>query len=315
MGRKHGSYPLCLVPVSHVAPLAVRTSTRKELVIGKNNVRSCSKDVEACGLKLYHGCLLPGILQSNGIVKAGSGGTAILAHSEFVSPVEPSSCTIYQSLYASKRVAAVWVQVAPKVRLLVFSLYAKTAASKYPEIHAENNHLLSQIFECAAQFGPVPVIVCGDFQLNPLQYECVSAAINHHSWSDPLVQVNQEGELFRPLTYSNDGLFTGLGERCTSIDGILCNHIAFSALRHIEVLELKVQHRPIRARFEWDRITQIGFTLVKTAPLNLDHCSIPDNADPLCPCHENAVRLWTSSCEQSFHSASTVDDKWQVLVS
>ena len=61
-----------------------------------------------------------------------------------------------------------------------------------------------------------------------------------------------------------------------------------------------------------DRITQIGFTLVKTAPLNLDHCSIPDNADPLCPCHENAVRLWTSSCEQSFHSASTVDDKWQV---
>ena len=165
---------------------------------GKGNVRSCSKDVEACNMKLYHGGLLPGILQSNGIVKSGSGGTAILAHSEFVSPFDPSTCTIYQSLYASKRVVAVWIQVAPQVRLLVFSVYAKTAASKYPEVHAENDHLLSQAFECAAQYGPVPVIVCGDFQLNPLHYASVSAVVNNHSWTDPLIQANEEGELTRP---------------------------------------------------------------------------------------------------------------------
>lgn len=153
----------------------------------------------------------------------------------------------------------------------------------------ENGHLPGHV-GCAAQYGPVPIIVCGDFQLNPLHYASVSAAVNNHSWIEPVVQVNQEGEFFRPLTYSNDGLFTGPGDRCTSIDGILCDHIAFSALRRIEVLELKVQHRPIRACFEWDRITQVGYTLVKTAPFNLEYCSVPDNEDPLCPCHENAVR-------------------------
>ena len=285
----------------------------QETRIGKNNVRSCSKDVEACGKKLFHGSLLPGILQSNGVVKSGSGGTAILACGELATPLSTESCTIYRSLYESKRVVAVWVQVAPQVRLLVFSIYAKTSASKFPEIQEENDHLLGQIFECAAQFGPVPVIVCGDFQLSPTQYHCVSAAVNHHSWIDPLIGVDDAGELFRPLTYSNDGLFTGQGERCTSIDGILCNHVAFSALRHIEVLELKVQHRPIRACFEWDRIMQVGFTLVKPAPFNLDQCSIPDSDDPLCPCHTNAVHLWTTTTEQAFNDASTVDDQWEII--
>ena len=224
----------------------------QETRVGKNNVRSCSKDVDACGKKLFHGGLLPGILQSNGVVKSGSGGTAILASSEFATPLSPSVCTTYRSLYESKRVVAVWAQVAPKVKLLVFSVYAKTSASKCPEVHEENDLLLGRIFECAAQFGSVPVIVCGDFHMNPLQYRTVSAAVNHHSWVDPLFSVDDAGDLFRPLTYSNDSLFTGHGDRCTSIDGILCNHIAFSALRHIEVLELKVQHRPIRALFEWD---------------------------------------------------------------
>ena len=240
---------------------------------------------------MFHGGLLPGILQSNGIVK--SWGTAILANSEFVTPLSPSVCTIYHSLFESKRVVAVWVQVAPKVQLLVFSVYAKTSASKFPEIHEENDCLLGQIFECAAQFGPVPVIVCGDFQLNPRQYHSVSAAVNHHSWVDPLVGVDDAGEL------------------CTSIDGILCNHIAFSALRHIGVLELKVQHRPIRALLEWDRITQVGYTLIKPAPFNLDQCTVPDS-DPLCPCHNNAVHLWTSPSEQAFHAATSVDDKWRI---
>lgn len=75
---------------------------------------------------------------------------------------------------------SVWVQVTPKIQLLVFSVYGKTAASKFPEVHGENDILLGQIFECAAQYGPVPVIICGDFQLNPLQYASVSAAITIH---------------------------------------------------------------------------------------------------------------------------------------
>ena len=56
----------------------------------------------------------------------------------------------------------------------------------------------------------------------------------------------------------------------------------------------------------------MGFTLVKTAAFNLDHCSFPNKDDPLCPCHENAVHVWTNSTEAEFHSAPTVDEKWQV---
>lgn len=61
----------------------------------------------------------------------------------------------------------------------------------------ENGHLPGHV-GCAAQYGPVPIIVCGDFQLNPLHDASVSAAVNNHSWIEPVVQVNQEGSSSDP---------------------------------------------------------------------------------------------------------------------
>ena len=285
----------------------------QETRIGKNNFRSARKDVESKGKHLFAGELLPGILQSNGVLKSGWGGTAILASQELVSPLDPKSCPLYQKLFETKRVVAVWAQVTPVTKLLVFSVYARTAASKFPEVYAENDALFSCILECCAQFGPVPILICGDLQLNPMHYKSLSGAINNHSWFDPLSTTDSNGALYRPLTFSNDGLFSGLGDHCTSIDGIICNHVAFSALRSIEVLPLhKVQHRPIRASFSWESITQVGFTLVKTAPFNLEQCSRPDPSDPLCPCHDNAIQIWTNGFESRFDCAPDVDSKWDV---
>ena len=261
---------------------------------------------------MFPGELLPGILQTNGVLKSGSGGTAILASQHTTSPFDPKSCETYRCLFATKRVVAVWVQVNTHTKMLVFSVYARTAASKFPEVHAENDQLFHNILECASQFGPIPIVICGDFQLNPMHYKSLSVAINNHSWFDPLCSVDSNGDLYRPLTYSLDGLFSGPGDHCTSIDAILCNHVAFSALREIEVLPLKVQHRPIRATFCWESIRQVGHTLVKPAPFDLSQCTSPDPDDPLCPCHENATRVWTDRFHSSFDRSQSVDEQWAV---
>ena len=196
--------------------------------------------------------------------------------------------------------------------MLVFSVYARTAASKFPEVHAENDQLFHNILECASQFGPIPIVICGDFQLNPMHYKSLSVAINNHSWFDPLCSADSNGDLYRPLTYSLDGLFSGPGDHCTSIDAILCNHVAFSALREIEVLPLKVQHGPIRATFCWESIRQVRHTLVRPAPFDLSQCTSPDQDDPLCPCHENAMRVWADHFHSSFDRSQSVDEQWAV---
>ena len=156
-------------------------------------------------------------------------------------------------------------------RALVFSVYGQTAASVDQIVLEYNNGLLEDIFTIASQFGSIPVIVAGDLQAHPHQYPAVSHAINFLSWSDTLTTVDDSGVRQRPLTYSRDGAFAGVGDGCSSIDAMLLNQTAFSALESLEVAELhEVQHRPSRAVFDWDTIFQHGFIFRLPAKLNVE---------------------------------------------
>lgn len=93
-------------------------------------------------------------------------------------------------------------------------------------------------------------------------------------WFDPLQTIDSEGNLFRPLTYSFEGSFAGAGNGCSSIDAILMNHVAFAALRTIDVVDTGgTQHRPIHASFSWERIFVQGDIHLKTA--SLDTTALP----------------------------------------
>ena len=113
------------------------------------------------------------------------------------------------------------------------------------------------------------VVIAGDFQVAPEHYTAVTHAVHFHQWCDVLQFADEDGG-FRPLTFSSNGCFTGPGDGCSSIDGIITNSVATAALTNAEVLPyLRVQHRPVRASFNWKVVWQRGFTLFKPAPFTL----------------------------------------------
>ena len=287
----------------------------QETRIGRNNFRSSLKQVQATNRSLFCGELLSGIIRSDGRHVTMHGGTAILAPEAIARAFDPKDDLTdnYAEIFKSKRVNACWIQVTTTVRALVFSVYAKTGASASPEIMESNNHLLEKNFLIAAQFGNIPIIVAGDFQANPLAYPTVAHAIHFEGWVDPLASVDAEGQLFRPITFSLDGTFTGEGEGCSSIDGILLNRVAFAALQSIDVVALHgIQHRPIRASFAWAPIHQIGEVQAKFAAL--DHSKWTRQPEGVhTQQHQAAAALWDDSFAEVFSQTADFPDKWQLV--
>ena len=287
----------------------------QETRIGRNNFRTSLKQVQATNRSLFCGELLSGIIRSDGRHVTMHGGTAIVAPEAIARAFDPKDdlTNCYAEIFKSKRVNACWIQVTATIRALVFSVYAKTGASASPEIMETNDQLLEKIFLIAAQFGNIPIIVAGDFQTNPLAYPSIAHAVHFEGWVDPLANVDAEGQLYRPITFSLDGTFTGEGEGCSSIDGILVNRVAFAALRSIDVVASHgIQHRPIRATFAWTPIHQIGEVHAKFAAL--DHSQWikqPKGVDN--DQHQAAAALWDNSFAEVYSQTTDFPTKWQLV--
>ena len=278
----------------------------QETRVGKNNHRSAAKQFQNAGFTPCFGDLLPGLWYGDKITKTPCGGTLIAGGNAYIRPFEchHDSTGLYQSLFKTKRIVAAWLQVTQTKRALVISFYGATSASQDPKIHAENNRILEDLFAFISQFGKIPVIVAGDLQAPPMSYPAVAMAVSFQSWHDPVACVNEEGECTRPLTFSNDGTFSGVGDSCTSIDAVLLNDIAFAALLNAEVVEVfGKQHRPIRLSFEWSSINQTGYHLFKTAPFVLDSVH-----EPL----EQTSFSWDAHGKEPYHAAQSAEQKWDV---
>ena len=63
-----------------------------------------------------------------------------------------------------------WHQVAEGVKLLLFNFYAIANAASERAKFARNNELLNMIFTVASQFGDIPIVVAGDYQMEPGVY-------------------------------------------------------------------------------------------------------------------------------------------------
>ena len=106
----------------------------QETRIGKNNFRTSCKQVQATQRSLFCGELLSGIIRADGRHITMHGGTAIIAPDSIARAFDPQddATGLYREIFQTKRVNACWVQIFPKVRALVFSIYAKTGASASP---------------------------------------------------------------------------------------------------------------------------------------------------------------------------------------
>ena len=206
--------------------------------------------------------------------------------------------------------SAIWHQITPRLKILIFCFYGQAHLAHHAHIDI-NQKLLEDLFTIASQFGSIPILIAGDFQSDPDIYQAVVDAKALGSWYDPLVERDCFGELSRPITFSRGANFQNPTEHYSSIDGILMNEVALSALVEIKVCySHNRQHAPIRAVFQWPRIFQKGFSLVKPAAFDLTR--IPQNDETKCDLNQIAKQIWTCKFVSNFDNADD-ETAWKMI--
>lgn len=230
----------------------------QEARIAESNMVESQRKAALCNFHLY--CSQP-LQKLHGAFRIPSGGTATCAHKEFTQLFDETTdlSGTWQLLRSTARITATWHQVSSSVKLLLaFNFYAIANAASERAKFERNNDLLDMIFTVASQFGDIPILIAGGFQMEPGMYPSVQPALDHWGWADPLLQTDDQGDVFWPCTFFRHSA-SEEGDGQSSIDGILVNRTALTALMHVEVLDHQDrQHRPVRATFAWDRVQQVG---------------------------------------------------------
>ena len=285
----------------------------QEARVAESNLTESQRKAALCNFGLFCSQPLHKLRASNGTFRIPSGGVATCAHKELTQIFEDKMDVsgAWSILRATCRVTATWHQVSASVKLLAFNFYAvANAASERPKFE-RNNELLDHIFMVASQFADIPIVIAGDFQMEPGMYPSVQLALDHWGWADPLLQTNDTGEVVRPCTFFQHAASDDEGQ--SSIDGILMNRTALAALIRIEVLDHRDrQHRPVQATFAWDRIAQIGTIMQRFASLDLSQVTTCNASDPACPVNTLAEQLWRQH-EQEFSNESDPCKRWSIF--
>ena len=244
----------------------------QEARIADSNLVDAQRKAALCNFHVFCSQPLQKVRASNGNYRIPSGGTATCACREVTQlfNAKDDVSGVWSLLRSTARVTATWHQVSATVKLLAFNFYAIANAASERAKFERNNELLQQIFTVAAQYGDIPIVIAGDFQMEPGMYPSVQLALDHRGWADPLLQSDEQGTIIRPATFFQHNAPTDADGQ-SSIDGILVNRSALTALVGMEVLHHPDrQHRPVRATFAWDRIQQTGTVLQRAAKLNID---------------------------------------------
>ena len=285
----------------------------QEARIAESNMLDAKRKAAVCQFELYCSQPLQKLRASNGTFRIPSGGTATCARKEFTQIFQDHQdlSGSWELLRCTARVTATWHQVSSGVKLLAFNFYAIANAASERAKFERNNEMLHQLFTVAAQFGDIPIVIAGDFQMEPGMYPAVQLALDNWGWSDPLLRTDDAGGLFRPPTFQHAATEEGEGQ--SSIDGILMNRTALTALVKIEILDLPDrQHRPVQAHFAWSRTQQIGTVLQNFAKLDLEHVVTADATDPACPVNLLGEQLWRPY-QLEFETATNLDRKWEIF--
>ena len=243
----------------------------QETRLSLNNFEIPKQKFQNKGLEMHPGKLLKLRTDKNGTHRVPHGGVACVSYEHVCKPFseDQDATGQWKHLFESTRVCAVWIQIQPKVRALCFSFYGQTHHEN-GSFFDFNNDFLEKLLLICSQFGDIPILIAGDFQLEPNMYPSVANAILEGHWTDPLVQTDSSGRSCRPLTFSRNGNFKNPQDNCSSIDGILVNRVALTALSSIEVCGNDGrQHAPIIATFDWPKIFQVGCRLEKPAAIQL----------------------------------------------
>ena len=284
----------------------------QETRLSQNNIEHSRKRALEHGKDIFYGELLTEKKNIKGFYKNPHGGAAFLAAPEASRTFSKHDDVTgtWDKLQKTTRIAGMWVQVLPKLKILIFSFYGQACLSHDSHLDV-NQQLLEDLLIIASQFGSIPVLIAGDFQSDPDTYPAIVDAKALGHWSDPLVLPAEHDQPTRPITFSRGSNFKNPKDNFSSIDGILMNDIAMSALCDIRVCyEHAKQHAPIRASFLWPRIFQKGFVHVKPAAFDLANVVNPDGS----PKDLNfiAQQIWKDKYEARFSDACD-ENAWQFV--
>lgn len=130
------------------------------------NIQECQRRAKECNKAIFAGTLLQEKRDKNGVFKTPHGGTAIVANDSLCRPfVEADDATgIWATLAKQTRITGVWYQVLPRLRVLCWSFYGHTQNNdgSYKTL---NDHFVEQLLLISAQFGDIPVILGGIFNV------------------------------------------------------------------------------------------------------------------------------------------------------
>ncbi len=175
----------------------------------------------------------------------------------------------FHSCLATNRVVFAWSTINSSHSMLLISFYGFSGAQFDPAKHVATDNLLRQILELMAQFGNIPVAICGDFQAIPHSYSSIREAIARGILFDPLLTHDEEG-MDRPFTFCRTRDWSNEESSKSSIDAILINQVASNFLEKTEVdHSCGLQHAIVKFSFNFPHHNRIGFKWTPHAKLDL----------------------------------------------
>ena len=280
----------------------------QETRISKNNIEILQQEAKFHGKQIFTGAYLQERRDIKGYLRTPHGGCACLANSSLTRQfsVSDDETGLWSTLLNTSRVAAIWHQVLPKVKVLCITFYGHSNIAEGDNFRV-NDKMIDMIFSLCSQFGDIPIIFSGDFQADPDMYQSIVNAKGSGKWHDPLTSLESDGSQSRPITFSRNGNFKCPTDNYSSIDAMLLNSTSLAALSSINVCyEGTKAHAPIEACFNWPVIFQEGPTLIKTAPLDMSTIVKLDGIVDTNTIEKIDDKIWTSKCKDRFDH---VDDE------
>eukprot|EP00438_Fugacium_kawagutii_P031981 Skav207042 [mRNA] locus=scaffold975:323416:330901:- [translate_table: standard] len=285
----------------------------QEVRLAAQNLQNAQTEAHDHSKHIFHGKLLVPKINAKGDCKVPHGGVAVLANQAKTENFAPSQddLELWTRIHDTHRVVFVWHQVAPKIKILVISVYLHSGIN--PTNHDLNNGILQDIFQFTAGMGDIPIILCGDLQQEPQKYEAYQTLNVNQEWFDPMASWDEEGDLHRPVTYARNSKFDHQAEHDSSLDAILVNHVALTALSRIEVRYTEArQHTPVLAWFNWPEIYSKGEVIVRPAPLILGDIPQKDGSPDHAYIARCAENLWSEE-RAAKCSAACSETAWAAI--
>lgn len=205
-----------------------------------------------------------GFQQKISLWNAGSGGLATIARTH--QPIKHIAAD--GAPFTSGKCMITWIPSGIGRRgFYIFNIYGYVGAgSRNPTAMKDNEELLQQVFEHAATFGEVPILLIGDFQTNPLESKILGTLIANKSFFDLGALLTGSDWTFQKGDDTNIR---------TRIDLALCNQIMLPFLKNLEVVQDSgiPAHRPLKISLAFSKFLDAKFVYRSPKAVSLPvHC-------------------------------------------